>query len=70
MSKNLSSIDRTIRLVLAAVIIGVSLQQQQLSGTPLLLWSLLALVLAGTGTFGYCPLYALLGIHTRRSLHS
>ena len=69
MSKNLSSIDRTIRLVLAAVIIGVSLQQQ-LNGTPLLLWSLLALVLAGTGIFGYCPLYALLGIHTRRSLHS
>ena len=68
MSKNLRSIDRTIRLVLAAVIVGVSLQQ--LSGTPLLLWSLLALVLAGTGTFGYCPLYALLGIHTRRSLHS
>ena len=69
MSKNLSSIDRTIRLVLAAVIVGVSLQQQ-LSGTPLLLWSLLAVVLAGTGTFGYCPLYALLGINTRRSLHS
>ena len=68
MSKNLSSIDRTIRLVLAAVIVGVSFQQQ-LSGTPLLLWSLLALVLASTGTFGYCPLYALLGIHTRRSLH-
>ena len=69
MSMNLSSVDRTIRLVLAAVIIGVSLQQQ-LIGTPLLLWSLLALVLAGTGTFGYCPLYALLGIRTRRSLPS
>lgn len=69
MSMNLSSIDRTIRLVLAAVIIGVSLQQQ-LIGMPLLLWSLLALVLAGTGTFGYCPLYALLGIRTRRSLPS
>jgi len=27
-------------------------------------------VLAGTGIFGYCPLYALLGINTRRSLHS
>ena len=67
MSMNLSSIDRTIRLVLAAVIIGVSLQQH-LIGMPLLLWSLLALVLAGTGTFGYCPLYALLGIRTRRSL--
>ena len=69
MSMNLSSIDRTIRLVLAAVIIGVS-SQQQLTGTPLLLLSLLALVLAGTGTFGYCPLYALLGINTRRSLPS
>ena len=69
MSRNLSFIDRAIRLVLAAVIIGASLQQQ-LSGVPLLLWSLLALVLAGTGTFGYCPLYALLGIRTRRPLHS
>ena len=67
MRMNLSSIDCTIRLMLAAIIVGVSLQQ--LIGTPLLLWSLLALVLAGTGTFG-CPLYALLGIHTRRSLPS
>lgn len=52
MNKDLSFIDCTIRLILAAVIIGVSLQQQ-LSRTPLLLWSLL--VLAGPGTFGYCP---------------
>ncbi len=58
MNKDLGFIDCTIRLILAAVIIGVSLQQQ-LSRTPLLLWSLLALVLAGPGTFGYCPLYAL-----------
>ena len=69
MNKDLGFIDCTIRLILAAVIIGVSLQQQ-LSRTPLLLWSLLALVLTGPGTFGYCPLYALLGIDTRRSLHS
>ena len=67
MNKNLSFVDRTIRLLLAAVIVGVSLQHE-LSGTPLLLWSLLALVLAGTGTAGFCPLYALLGIRTRRSL--
>jgi len=69
MSMHLSSVDRTIRLVLAAVIIGVSLQQQ-LTGTPLLLWWLLALMLAGTGAFGYCPPYALLGISTRRPLSS
>ena len=69
MKKNMGLLDRAIRLVLAAVIVGVSLQQQ-LTGTPLLLWSLLALVLAGTSVFGYCPPYALLGISTRRPLPS
>ena len=69
MKKNMGLLDRAIRLVLAAVIVGVSLQQQ-LIGTPLLLWSLLALVLAGTSAVGYCPPYALLGISTRRPLPS
>lgn len=67
MKKNMGFLDRAIRSVFAVVIVGV-LWQQQLTGTPLLLWSLLALVLAGTSAFGYCPPYTLLGISTRRSL--
>ena len=53
--------------MLAAVIIGVLLQQQ-LNGAALLLWSVLSLVPAGT--FSYCTLLALLGIRTHRSLHA
>jgi hypothetical protein len=54
--------DWILRIVLAAVILGVLLRQQ-ITGTPLLLW-----LLVGTGVAGYCPLYALLGISPRRVL--
>ena len=47
----LNSINRTIHLVLAAVIVRVSLQWQ-LSGTQLLPWSRLALVLTDTFWLG------------------
>ncbi len=69
---NESVIDRIIRLVLGIALVGVTFTI--LTGV----WQIVAAVVAGilvlTGAVGFCPLYALLGITTRRSekreLHS
>ncbi|MBD2721092.1 YgaP family membrane protein [Hymenobacter armeniacus] len=69
MRQNVGSLDRGLRILLAVIIVGVLLQQQR-TGEPLLFWLVVATLLLGTGTFGYCPLYHLLGISTRRALPS
>ncbi|OGX85421.1 hypothetical protein BEN47_14865 [Hymenobacter lapidarius] len=70
MRKNVGSPDPMLRIFLALILLGV-LWQEQRTGTPLLFWLVvLAQLLLGTGTFGYCPLYGLLGISTRRALPS
>ncbi|MDO7852523.1 YgaP family membrane protein [Hymenobacter convexus] len=69
MRQNVGSFDRMLRILLAVILVGVLLQQQR-TGTALYLWLGVAAVLLGTGTFGYCPLYGLLGVSTRRALPS
>lgn len=69
MRQNVGSFDRILRIILAFILLGV-LWQEQRTGTPLLFWLVVSAVLLGTGTFGYCPLYSLLGISTRRALPS
>ncbi|GAA4385831.1 DUF2892 domain-containing protein [Hymenobacter koreensis] len=65
MSQNVGSYDRVIRIVLAAALASVLLEQN-LSGPVLLAWLVVPLVLLLTGVFAYCPLYGLLGISTHR----
>lgn len=69
MRQNVGSFDRALRIILAVTIIGMLLMEQR-TGMPLLLWLVVAVLLMGTGTFGHCPLYGLLGINTRRALPS
>lgn len=69
MQQNVGSFDRALRIIVAVIIIGVLLLEQR-TGMPLLLWLVVAALLMGTGAFGYCPLYGLLGISTRRALPS
>jgi uncharacterized membrane protein len=69
MRKNLGFLDRMLRILLAVILLGVLLQEQR-TGMPLLFWLVVSALLLGTGTFGYCPLYGLLGISTRRALPS
>ena len=57
MKMNEGSLDRAIRLLLAAGLAGYGI----LSGSWL---GLLALVPLGTALIGWCPLYQLLGINT------
>ncbi len=65
MKKNMGSIDKTIR-VLAAVVIVILYVAEVISGTA----AVIALVLAGifilTSLAGTCPLYLPFGISTRK----
>jgi hypothetical protein len=58
MPQNLSSADRTIRVML-----GLALLSLVIIG-PQTAWGYLGLILVVTGLIGRCPLYALFGIST------
>ena len=58
-AKNTGNVDRIIRVILGALLVGnVFVGLQTVVG-----W--LGLVLIITGLFGTCPVYSLLGINTR-----
>lgn len=58
LSKNVGTIDRTLR-----VLLGLALLSLTLFG-PKTLWGLVGLVPLLTGLVGSCPLYSLLGLRT------
>ena len=58
MKKNVGGIDRTLRIVLGLVLIGLAV-----TGT-VGWWGYLGLLPLLTGLLGWCPLYPLLGINT------
>lgn len=70
MKKNLSNLDRIIRLGLA-VIFAVLWFQNIVTGTAAIVLLILAGVLVLTSFFSFCPLYKLLGIssfHHRKTV--
>ena len=58
MKANIGTIDRSLRIVVGLVLIGLSL-----SGV-IGVWGWIGLVPLGTGIFRFCPVYTLLGIKT------
>jgi len=59
LAKNTGNVDRIIRVVVGALLVGnVFVGLQTVVG-----W--IGLVLIVTGLFGTCPIYSLLGINTR-----
>ena len=66
MKNNMSSTDRIIRAV-AAVIIGILIFTNFISGTTAIVLGVIAVVLAVTALVGFCPLYALLKMSTKKS---
>lgn len=69
MIANVGNPDRLARLVLGAVlIVAPFVLDLTLFDSPLAKWGLpvVGLVLAGTALIRFCPLYAILGIRTRR----
>jgi len=65
MKKNMGSIDRTIRILLA-VVVGVLYFTGQISGLAAGILGALAIIFVLTSAVGYCPLYAPFGGSTRR----
>jgi hypothetical protein len=63
MKKNLSSADRLIRVIIAAVIATLYLTNV-ISGTLGLVLLILAGVFVATSLISFCPLYAIFGIST------
>lgn len=58
MKANIGTIDRSLRIVVGLLLIGLSL-------TGVIgVWGWIGLVPLATGIFRFCPLYTLLGIKT------
>ncbi len=65
MKKNLGTADRLLRMALALGI-AILIASGRPDGLPALLLGAVAAVLALTSTISFCPLYAPLGLSTRR----
>ena len=63
MKVNEGVVDRAIRVVVAAVLIGVGLGV--VGGTGGIIMAVIGVIPALTGLSGFCPLYIPLGIDTR-----
>lgn len=65
MKSNLHSLDRILRLIVAAVI-GFLYYNGTLEGNLGLILVVVAVIFAITGLINFCPLYRLMGISTKQ----
>lgn len=65
MKKNMGTVDRVVRLLIAAVI-AVLYFAGQITGLAALILGVLAVVFVLTSAVGSCPLYYPLNLSTRR----
>lgn len=63
MKKNMGANDKAVRLIIAALLIGLYFTNT-ISGTFALFAIIVAIVFTITSTISFCPLYAILGIST------
>jgi hypothetical protein len=63
--KNMGTLDRTIRLVLAAAV-AILYFTGNLSGLAAVILGILAIIFVVTSFIGFCPLYVPFGINTRK----
>ena len=65
MTKNMGTIDRVIRIVIALTV-GVLYFTGQISGTVALILGILAVIFILTSLVSTCPLYLPFGLSTRK----
>jgi hypothetical protein len=65
MKKNLGSLDRIVR-VLLAVILAALYFSQTVTGTTGIILLIAGLVLLGTSVFSFCPIYWSVGLHSNK----
>lgn len=63
MKKNVNSIDKVIRILLA-VLFGILILTNQVTGTLTIVLGVFAVVLLLMSFLSFCPIYALLNIST------
>ncbi len=66
MKKNLSMVDRLIRMIVAVVLVLLNLTGVATGALAIVFW-ILAVILGVTSVIGFCPLYAVLKIKTLKS---
>lgn len=69
MSKNIGSIDRALRVIIALGI-AVLIITKVLTGTLAIILGILAVVFLLTAALGFCPLYCPFKISTRKKTQS
>ena len=60
MTRNVGSIDRTLRIIVGAALVGTAI----LTGS---VWAWIGVVPLATGLLGTCPAYSIFGIDTCRT---
>ena len=65
MTKNMGVIDRSLRLLVAAIV-PVLYLTHSISGTLAAVLAVIAVIFVMTSVVGYCPAYTLLGLSTRK----
>ena len=65
MKKNLNSVDRFVRILLA-VVLAVLIFSGVLSGAAGIILGIVGIVLLVTGIISFCPAYHVLGISTAK----
>jgi hypothetical protein len=63
MKKNMGTLDRTVR-ILIAIILGILILTGKISGTLAWVLGIISVVFLLTSIIGWCPLYVPLGIST------
>ena len=66
MKKNMGTIDRVVRTVIA-IVVAILYFTGQISGTAAIILGILAIVFLLTSFLGSCPLYLPLGLSTKKS---
>jgi predicted membrane channel-forming protein YqfA (hemolysin III family) len=66
MKKNMGAIDRVIRIILAIVVL-VLYVTGNISGTAAIILGIIAVIFFLTSLVGFCPLYVLFNISTKKS---
>lgn len=65
MKKNMGNIDRIVRIAIAIVLIALN-AKGLVSGNTAFVAIIIAVIFLITGLFGFCPVYKLFGIKSRK----
>lgn len=65
LKRNIGTLDRIVRLLIA-VVIAVLYFTGNLSGLTAIILGIVTAIFVVTGLVGFCPLYVLFGISTRK----